>query len=87
MRIKLCKHHKAVTVETYAADFLTAGPTRQRQDVYIDRSLHKRITFIVGMSGKRVSAGQYVDNILRRHLTEYEQTIREYCDNRYRESL
>ena len=64
----------------YTARFLVSRPCNERQGVYIDRALHRKITALIGLLGKRnLTVGSFIDNILAYHFEQYGERIRQLC--------
>ena len=52
--------------------------------VYIDRELHRKISVIVGIAGKRqLTVGNYIDNVLREHFENHSDEVKAYCQKSY----
>lgn len=68
------------STDDYAVRFLTPHPCVGRQGVYINRDLHRRITALIGILGKRnLTVGSFIDNILAYHFEQYGEQIRQLC--------
>ena len=66
--------------DDYTARFLVSRPCNERQGVYIDRALHRKITALIGLLGKRnLTVGSFIDNILAYHFEQYGERIRQLC--------
>lgn len=64
----------------YVSRFLTPYRCENRQEVYIDRDLHTRISMIIGVVGKRnLTVGNYIDNVLTHHFEQYGEDARSFC--------
>ncbi|WP_455672530.1 DUF3408 domain-containing protein [Phocaeicola sp.] len=62
--------------EDYKAVFLKKGTVCNRQSVYISGDTQKRIYQIVGViTGKQVSIGSFIDNVLEHHLNSYKEVL------------
>ena len=76
------------TIRTALADFirkyLTPYKCEGRQGVYIDRELHRKISVIVGIAGKRqLTVGNYIDNVLKEHLERHADEVKTYLQKSY----
>ena len=64
--------------------FLTPYKCEGRQGVYIDKELHRKISVIVGIAGKRqLTVGNYIDNVLREHFEKHSDEVKTYCQKSY----
>lgn len=64
--------------------FLTPYKCEGRQGVYIDKELHRKISVIVGIAGKRqLTVGNYIDNVLREHFEKHSDEVKAYCQKSY----
>lgn len=62
--------------ESYKSAFLKKRSVCNRQSVYISGEIQKRITQIVGeITGKQVSIGNFIDNVLEEHLKKYNDVL------------
>lgn len=62
--------------ENYKSVFLKKRSVCNRQSVYISGGIQKRIMQIVGViTGKQVSIGNFIDNILEEHLKKYNDVL------------
>ncbi|MCE9400124.1 DUF3408 domain-containing protein [Bacteroides fragilis] len=62
--------------ENYKSVFLKKRSVCNRQSVYISGEIQKRITQIVGViTGKQVSIGSFIDNILEEHLNKHNDVL------------
>ncbi|WP_270411799.1 DUF3408 domain-containing protein [Bacteroides eggerthii] len=76
------------TVRTVPADFirkfLTPYKCEGRQGVYIDKELHRKISVIVGIAGKRqLTVGNYIDNVLKEHFEKHADEVKTYLQKSY----
>lgn len=68
----------------YAERFLKPHSCENRQGVYIDRELHKKISVIVGVAGNRnMTVGGYIDRVLEYHFEQFGDAIKSYCAKSY----
>ena len=77
--------------ENYKAAYLQKRTICNRQSVYISGEIQKRIMQIIGViTGKQVSIGNFIDNVLEEHLNTHndvlsalitieEQTFKQVC--------
>lgn len=62
--------------ENYKAVFFQKRTIRNRQSVYISGEIQKRIIQIVGViTGKQVSIGNFIDNVLEEHLNTHNDIL------------
>ena len=62
--------------ENYKAVYLQKRTVSNRQSVYISGEIQKRIMQIVGViTGKQVSIGNFIDNILEEHLNTHNDVL------------
>ena len=62
--------------ESYKSVFLKKRSVCNRQSVYISGEIQERITQIVGViTGKQVSIGNFIDNVLEEHLKKYNDVL------------
>ena len=62
--------------ESYKSVFLKKQSVCNRQSVYISGEIQKRIMQIVGViTGKKVSIGNFIDNVLEEHLNTYNDVL------------
>ena len=62
--------------ENYKALFLQKRTVCNRQSVYISGEIQKRIIQIVGViTGKQVSIGNFIDNVLEEHLNTHNDVL------------
>ncbi len=60
----------------YKSLFLKKRTVCTRQSVYVSGEIHGRIARMVGViEGKRVSIGNFIDNVLEHHLNSYKEVI------------
>ena len=60
----------------YKSLFLKKRTVCTRQSVYVSGEIHGRIARMVGViAGKRVSIGNFIDNVLEHHLNSYKEVI------------
>lgn len=60
----------------YKSLFLKKRMVCTRQSVYVSGEIHGRIARMVGViAGKRVSIGNFIDNVLEHHLNSYKEVI------------
>ena len=76
------------TIRTALADFirkfLTPYKCEGRQGVYIDKELHRKISVIVGIAGKRqLTVGNYIDNVLKEHFEKHADEVKTYLQKSY----
>ena len=76
------------TIRTALADFirkfLTPYKCEGRQGVYIDKELHRKISVIVGIAGKRqLTVGNYIDNVLKEHFEKHSEEVKTYLQKSY----
>lgn len=67
----------------YDEIYLKRKEIKSRQPVYISQQLHQVITKLVhllALSGKEISVGGYIDNVLADHLQQYQDEIEEICN-------
>lgn len=70
------RNKRSGNTEDYEELFLCRNEIRQRQGVYISQSVHQTIMQIVKqIAGNDVSAGGYIDNVLKHHLGKYKDEI------------
>ena len=77
------KKNRNVSQQSYTECYLRFCPLPSRQPVYISRQLHQVITKLVhllALSGKEISVGGYIDNVLADHLQQYQDEIEEICN-------
>ena len=58
----------------YAARFLKHRELKARHSVYISKETHAAVDCLVhllGMAGKEISVGGYIDNVVAEHLESY----------------
>lgn len=71
--VKQSLHQKQ---ENYKAVYLQKRTICNRQSVYISGKIQKRIMQIVGViTGKQVSIGNFIDNILEEHLNTHNDVL------------
>ncbi len=66
----------------YSRTFLKKKDLKSRQPVYISKTIHQSVTKLVhllALSGKEISVGVYIDNILTEHLKQNKEEIAELC--------
>lgn len=62
--------------DSYKPVFLKKRSVCNRQSVYISGEIQKRIMQIVGViTGKQVSIGNFIDNVLEEHLKKYNDVL------------
>ena len=62
--------------DSYKSVFLKKRSLCNRQSVYISGEIQKRIMQIVGViTGKQVSIGNFIDNVLEEHLSTYNDVL------------
>ena len=62
--------------ENYKSVFLKKRSVCNRQSVYINGEIQKRIMQIVGViTGKQVSIGNFIDNVLEEHLSTHNDVL------------
>lgn len=62
--------------ESYKSVFLKKQSVCNRQSVYISGEIQKRIMQFVGViMGKKVSIGNFIDNVLEEHLNTYNDVL------------
>lgn len=62
--------------ESYKSVFLKKQSVCNRQSVYISGEIQKRIMQFVGViTGKKVSIGNFIDNVLEEHLNTYNDVL------------
>ena len=67
----------------YDEIYLKRKEIKSRQPVYISQQLLQVITKLVhllALSGKEISVGGYIDNVLADHLQQYQDEIEEICN-------
>lgn len=72
--------------QSYISSFLTHKEFKARQCVYVSQEAHAsiaRLVHILALTGKKISVGGYIDNILAEHLDRHKEVI----DNMYRKQL
>lgn len=76
------KKNRNVSQQSYTECYLRFCPLPSRQPVYISQQLHQVITKLVhllALSGKEISVGGYIDNVLADHLLQYKDEIEKLC--------
>lgn len=72
----------------YTRRFLSPYRCENRQGVYIDRELHRKISVIIGVVGKRnLTVGNYIDNVLTRHFEQHGEDVKSFCSKGYNKIL
>ena len=62
--------------DSYKSVFLKKRSVCNRQSVYINGEIQKRIMQIVGViTGKQVSIGNFIDNVLEEHLSTHNDVL------------
>ena len=62
--------------DSYKSAFLKKRSVCNRQSVYINGEIQKRIMQIVGViTGKQVSIGNFIDNVLEEHLSTHNDVL------------
>ena len=76
------KKNRNVSQQSYKQRYLRFCPLPSRQPVYISQQLHQTVTKLVhllALSGKKISVGGYIDNVLADHLLQYKDEIEKLC--------
>jgi hypothetical protein len=66
--------------ESYDEVFLKRKDFKIRQSVYISKETHAevgRLVHLLGMAGKEISVGGYIDNVVAEHLESHKEFIAE----------
>ena len=62
--------------DSYKSVFLKKRSVCNRQSVYINGEIQKRIMQIVGViTGKQVNIGNFIDNVLEEHLSTHNDVL------------
>ncbi len=72
--------------QSYIKSFLKHKEFKTRQCVYIGQDVHAsiaRLVHVLALTGKKISVGGYIDNILAEHLDSHKEVI----ENMYRKQL
>lgn len=62
----------------YDAVFLKNTALKARQPVYISKEIHagiKKVVNLLALTGKEMSVGGYINNVLSDHLEQYKEDI------------
>lgn len=74
----------AMALADFIRKFLTPYKCEGRQGVYIDKELHRKISVIVGIAGKRqLTVGNYIDNVLKEHFEKHSEEVKTYLQKSY----
>ncbi|GEM_PF-2335287 len=72
--------------QSYIKSFLKHKKFKTRQSVYISQEVHAsiaRLVHVLALTGKEISVGGYIDNVLCEHLENHKEVI----ENMYRKQL
>ena len=68
----------------YKNTFLQSYPFTDRKTLHIDKSLHRRICALVGITGCGATVAGFVNRILINHFDKHSQEIRALLDQYYK---
>lgn len=72
------KRDKSPKANVYIDLFLKDSGLKARQPVYISKEIHaeiKKVVNLLALTGKEMSVGGYINNVLSDHLEQYKEDI------------